>query len=77
MQRSGFKKKYILFFKDCEEKQRAEEAAQVEAMEEKLKVGEEEHKKGSKQFHCESCSQIFYFTPIQILKHKKNCVEEH
>ena len=46
------------------------------AMEEKLKVGEEEHKKGSSQFYCEICGQIFYFTPIQILKHKKTCAEQ-
>ena len=53
-----------------------QEQAQVAAMEEKLKAGEEEHKKGSSQFHCDNCSQIFYFTPIQILKHRKTCVEQ-
>ena len=57
----------------CEEKRRQAENEQKAALEAKIASGQVEHKKGSEQFVCDQCHQLFYFTTVQILKHRRSC----
>ena len=38
-----------------------------------MAAGLEEHKKGSEQYVCDICHQLFFFTTVQILKHRRTC----
>ena len=58
---------------ECEEKRRQAENEQKAALEAKIASGQVEHKKGSEQFVCDLCHQLFYFTTVQILKHRRSC----
>ena len=63
----------MIVFKECEEQRRSAEVDQQKELEERMAVGEEEHKKGSKKHFCSFCQLHFYFTPVQMLKHDRSC----